>query len=1076
MIKLIIFDFDGVFTNSNFYFDNSNNIKKTYNAKDAYSLKIIKKYNIKCGIITNDKIVSIKHAPHIFDRLDKVSLGSNKPKLEILETWLNEYGFSYQDVAYIGDDLPDIPVLKKVGFSACPNDAVDEVKQVSQYICKNKGGNGVVREFVDLIIKKNNNLTNFNNIKDKYKYLITGGYGFLGINFIHYLLNNGISHNDIIIIDNLSTSNSNINNYSFLKNISFIKGDVGNDNFINNLKFKVDVIFHFAAQSGGEGSFDDTIYDSNTNSKGTLLLLNYARRIKCNKFIFTSTCAVYGGLNENKHCYSEDDDIDPNTFYAINKLSSEKYLKLYNKNYGIDYTIFRLFNCYGPYQNLGNMKQGMVSIFLKQILSDEYPEIIVKGNLNRTRDFIYVEDVLKIIFDSVNNSKFKNDLFNLGTGVPNTVKTLLENLQKNSKQKKILIKGNTPGDMGKLYADNSKLQKIYDNKFKFTTLENGIKKFCDHYINNNSGDEIINDGKITAVIPVRKGSERCKNKNTRNFGDTNLLKLKIETLKKVKNIDEIIVSTDCNKMMKTALKLNVNIHKREEYYASSKCPNYEYWNHIAENVGKYTNFMMVNAVSPLIDSSTIQNFIDTFKKNNFKNMVTVNEQKSFFCNSVTREGINFDYKKSPNSQELEPLSEITFGICISTRKDIIENKCIYGKNPLFFNLNSISSVDIDENSDFITAELLYKNNIMNENTCKNILEKRKDKIELLDCTIRDGGYLNNWDFSDEEVIDCYRAATEAGYDYFEIGFRTNKKLLENKGKWCYSNENDINNIFKKYNGCKIVVMAKIGTVTIDDFIKKDKSNINMVRVLLARATKENEFIKSYYNKFDVRKAKLFCQQLIDYGYEVCMNFGCGDIINDDEIKIIASEFHDVKIKALYLADTYGGFNINNVPIQLHKFYNEFNKYKSNMPFGFHCHNNNEDALSKTKAAIYHGCTIIDSCIGGLGRGAGNLKSEQLMAYLCKDKTEYIKRITPLIVYFDKHILSKKEFQQNHHINAHPYYMISSVLSLHPNYITEILSMNTNVINDIKLILNLDKYTKKNNKRNYDKNLIKKICI
>ena len=155
MIKLIIFDFDGVFSNSKFYFDNSNNIKKTYNAKDAYSLKILKKYNIKCGIITNDKIISIKNAPHIFDRLDKVSLGSDKPKLEILDTWLAEYGFSYQDVAYIGDDLPDIPVLKKVGFSACPNDAVEEVKQVSQYVCKNKGGDGAVREFVDLIIKKN---------------------------------------------------------------------------------------------------------------------------------------------------------------------------------------------------------------------------------------------------------------------------------------------------------------------------------------------------------------------------------------------------------------------------------------------------------------------------------------------------------------------------------------------------------------------------------------------------------------------------------------------------------------------------------------------------------------------------------------------------------------------------------------------------------------------------------------------------------------------------------------------------------------------------------------------------------
>ena len=136
-IKFVIFDFDGVFTNGKFYFDNNNTIiSKCYNGKDSYALKILKKNGIKCAIITNDKIVSIKNAPHIFDRLDKVSLGSDKPKLEILNTWLDEYGFSYQDVAYIGDDLPDIPVLKKVGFSACPNDAVEDVKQISQYICK----------------------------------------------------------------------------------------------------------------------------------------------------------------------------------------------------------------------------------------------------------------------------------------------------------------------------------------------------------------------------------------------------------------------------------------------------------------------------------------------------------------------------------------------------------------------------------------------------------------------------------------------------------------------------------------------------------------------------------------------------------------------------------------------------------------------------------------------------------------------------------------------------------------------------------------------------------------------------
>ena len=750
MIKLIVFDFDGVFSNSKFYFDNSNNIKKTYNGKDSYSLKLIKKYNIKCGIITNDKIVSIKHAPHIFDRLDKVSLGSDKPKLEILDTWLDEYGFSYQEVAYIGDDLPDIPVLKKVGFSACPNDAVEEVKQVSQYICKNKGGDGAVREFVDLIIKKN--------------------------------------------------------------------------------------------------------------------------------------------ISESE----------------------------------------------------------------------------------------------------------KNDI------------------------------------------------------------------------------KVNNDGKITAVIPVRKGSTRCKNKNIRNFGDTNLLKLKIETLKKVKGIDRILVSSNCDIMLGIAKDMGVDIHKRDDEYCTTFCSGSKFMVNLAEQVST-EYFLYSTCVSPFASSKLVKKCINQLDKlQTYDSIVLANVSKNFMWD--INKPINYDLNNAPPSQELPEYFIPNFGCCLISTQNVIKYKNVIGEKPFFIKTDAISGLDIDENSDFITAELLYKNNIIDENICKMILEKRTDKVTLLDCTLRDGGYLNNWEFSDDEVIDCYKAVTEAGYDYFEIGFRTNRKLLENKGKWCYSSEEDINKIYQKYNGCKIVVMAKIGTVTIDDFIEKDKSNVTMVRVLLARSTLENDSLKSYYNKLDVKKAKTFCQKLIDYGYEVCMNFGCGDIINDDEIKIIASEFHNVKIKALYLADTYGGFNSYNVATQLHKFYLEFNKYDSNIPFGFHCHNNNEDALSKTSTAIYHGCTMIDSCIGGLGRGAGNLKSEQLMSYLYKDNTKYINKISPLIVYFDKHILSKKEYQQNYHINLHPYYMISSKFSLHPNYITEILTMNTSVLNDIKLIVKLDKYTKENNERNYNKNLIKNLCL
>jgi YrbI family 3-deoxy-D-manno-octulosonate 8-phosphate phosphatase len=748
-IKMVIFDFDGVFTDGKFYFNETSITSKCYSAKDAYALKILNKNEIKVGIITNDKIVSIENAQHIFNRLDKYSIGQDRQKLEILDEWIKYYDLDYSDVAYIGDDLADIPVLNKVEFSGCPNDAVEDVKKVCNYICKKKGGDGAVREFVDLIMKNNNSLIESNQLK--------------------------------------------------------------------------------------------------------------------------------------------------------------------------------------------------------------------------------------------------------------------------------------------------------------------------------------NDKKITAVIPVRKGSQRCKNKNIRNFGDTNLLKLKIETLKRVNNIDEIIVSTDCDKMIKVAKNLGVKIHKRDSYYASSECPNYEYWTHIAKNVGSYSNFMMVNCVSPLINKKTINEFIEQYKTNDYKNMITVTKHKKFFYDSETKKAINFNSNEAPNSQLLKPLFEITYGLSICNRQKIIDSQCIYGNNPEFFVLDNVSSIDIDDCSEFIISELFYNHNITDDVISKLILDRRVDEPETVDCTIRDGGYLNNWNYTDEQVIDCYKAVTETGINYFEIGFKTNKDLLSGKGKWCYSTEDDINAIVDQYKGTKICVMAKVGTVTIDDFVEKNVSNIDLVRVLLARSTNNNNIITGKYNKQDIITAKKLCNDLIYLGYEVCFNVGCGDLIDDEEIKLIVSEFHDVKIKSLYLADTYGGFNSKNIPTQLHKFYRELKKYNSNLKFGFHIHSNNGDGLEKAKIAIFHGCSMIDASINGLGRGAGNLKTEQYICYKYGNKINFKDKIKPIITFFDKHILTKKQYNNQKIKIHHPLYNIAGALSLHPNYILEILSnVDTSLNEDIDMIFKLDKYTSENNCRNYNKKLIEQL--
>lgn len=149
-IKIVVFDFDGVFTDGTITCSD-NTVIKSYNGKDSYGLKILKNNNYITGLITAHKTNILKNMTHIYSRLDYISMG-NYNKLDVLDEWLKEINLQYENVAYIGDDIPDLEIIKKVGFSACPNDAVKIIKDNANYICENNGGSGAVREFCEKIL------------------------------------------------------------------------------------------------------------------------------------------------------------------------------------------------------------------------------------------------------------------------------------------------------------------------------------------------------------------------------------------------------------------------------------------------------------------------------------------------------------------------------------------------------------------------------------------------------------------------------------------------------------------------------------------------------------------------------------------------------------------------------------------------------------------------------------------------------------------------------------------------------------------------------------------------------------
>jgi len=211
--------------------------------------------------------------------------------------------------------------------------------------------------------------------------------------------------------------------------------------------------------------------------------------------------------------------------------------------------------------------------------------------------------------------------------------------------------------------------------------------------------------KITAVIPVRQGSQRVKNKSLRPFGDTNLLSLKIDTLKKVNGIHEIIVNTDSEEAIEIAKQKGVLAHKREAYYASSQCTNSEFLHHLGM-VTKTDIFAYCPSTTPFISENTISECINLFlNSTDYDSLATVSQVKEFLW--LNENPINYERDKQPNSQNLPDIMALNFGLNLIERENLIRFKNIVGIKPIFKQTSEIESIDIDTPFDFFIAESVY---------------------------------------------------------------------------------------------------------------------------------------------------------------------------------------------------------------------------------------------------------------------------------------------------------------------------------------------------------------------------------
>jgi UDP-glucose 4-epimerase len=296
------------------------------------------------------------------------------------------------------------------------------------------------------------------------KILVTGVAGFIGSHVAQALLRDGY---EVVGIDDLSGGDI----FNVPPRVDFFQIDLAAKSAEQSIPSGCRKILHLAGQSSGEISFDDPISDMEKNTLSTLNLIRYGIGNRVERMVYASSMSVYGEvedapINEGRRC-------SPLSCYGVGKLAAENYLRIYMSK--LPFVALRMFNVYGPGQNMKNLRQGMVSIYLAQALASG--SIEVKGNLSRFRDFIYIDDVVDVWRRAAVHPSALGRTLNVGTGVRTTVEALLERICLLVPGADYFVQGATPGDQSGIYADTGNLRACLDIH-GFTALDQGLFKFA----------------------------------------------------------------------------------------------------------------------------------------------------------------------------------------------------------------------------------------------------------------------------------------------------------------------------------------------------------------------------------------------------------------------------------------------------------------------------------------------------------------------------------------------------------------------------------------------------------------------
>jgi UDP-glucose 4-epimerase len=307
-------------------------------------------------------------------------------------------------------------------------------------------------------------------ILEECRVVVTGGAGFVGSHLAEALLKKGC---EVTILDNLS--NGFKENISHLlggdNRVNFIQGDIRDFETCAKVLEGSDLVFHEGAQINPVLAVENPFYDFEVNARGTLNMLEAARRRDVTKFVLAST-NVYA---DPKYLpIDENHPIDLLSPYAASKLSGEAYCIVYNNTYGLKTVRLRNTNIYGPRQRSAKNESGVITIFVERVLKGLHPMIF--GDGEKTRDFIYVTDVVQANILAAESEKSQGEAFNIGCGKETSINTLASLVLRVAGREDLKLEHGPEraADFGRCVADISKAREILGFNPQ-VNLENGLK-------------------------------------------------------------------------------------------------------------------------------------------------------------------------------------------------------------------------------------------------------------------------------------------------------------------------------------------------------------------------------------------------------------------------------------------------------------------------------------------------------------------------------------------------------------------------------------------------------------------------